>query len=121
MGKLYSWDIVGDCACFFRERNHLILWNIKKFSFFIDEPGDQPRTCDAINLWAFTCYPFHRLVSLLCIEGRSNSLRQPLSWAYPPEMQKDDPRIFHGHVIVNCDNIDVRFLQCLQNPLQFTL
>src|SRR5262245_24761548 len=57
--QLDSGDVVGRCASGLRLWNYLLRRNKYGLRLLVDESGDEPRACDAINLRALARDPFH--------------------------------------------------------------
>src|ERR1035437_4648745 len=80
MAVFHIRDVVRNsagCRCCL---HHLVTWHIEELRCAVDEPGNQPRTCDTVNLWTFTGNPFHGESPVLEVIG-------PLA-AVPASVQK---------------------------------
>ena len=51
--------VVGDRACCAGYPQHIRARHVEEFGGIVDEPGDEPRTGDAIDFRTFPCNPFH--------------------------------------------------------------
>jgi hypothetical protein len=57
--ELDTRDVVGDGARRPRDLEHLVARHVEELGFLVDEPGDQPRAGDAVDLRPLAGDPFH--------------------------------------------------------------
>jgi hypothetical protein len=67
--------VIRYCARFVGNAQHITRWDIKKFRLSIDKFCNQPRACNAVDLWTFTGNPFHDITSL-SLHGRLTGHRR---------------------------------------------
>src|SRR5262249_42380029 len=83
--ELGACDVVRRGTLALRDGFHLVARYVQELGFGIDEPLDEPRTCDPIHLRSFTSYPFHPVAPFgIGVRRRSSGIVPSSATAYRP-------------------------------------